>query len=100
MVTLTDGPGAVLSASNFVGFVRLALLLYLPVGLIILSVRGDATELTEVEEVEADERKPPLESSWSLTAPVTTSMGVETMSTGVSSVMTDLFEGLLVALNF
>lgn len=98
-VTVTDGPGAVLSASNLVAFVSLALL-YLPSGMgvvccwgfTILSVRGDdAIELAEVE-VEAGERKP-LESSCSFTAPVTTSRGVETISTGVSSVMTDLFAG-------
>lgn len=107
LVTVTEGPGAVLSASNLVAFVRFALLLYFPIGLTSFSVSEDAIELVEVD-VEAGERKP-LESSCSLTAPVTTSMGVATISTGVSSVMTDLFAGgglcgkfieLLVVLNF
>lgn len=102
LVTVTDGPGAVLSASNFVVLARLALLfelLYLPIGnavaccwgFTIFSVIDDAIELFDVE-VEAGEWNP-LESSCNLTAPVTTSIGVETISTGVSSVITDLPAG-------
>lgn len=67
LVTVTEGPGAVLSASNLVALVALfALLLfewYLEIatwGLTIFSVNGDAVE-PDAEE-EAGERKP-LESS-------------------------------------